>query len=249
MKGRVLVGTSGFSYSHWADGVFYPHELDQDQWLEFYALNFKTVEINLSFYRLPSYLTYENWHKRTPKDFVFAVKGSRYITHNKKLKDCDDALKKFFDHAEGLKKKLAVVLWQLPQNFHVNTERLESFVQALDGIQMKGLRHSFEFRHESWFTEDVYEILRAGNASLCIADSSRWPTRESVTADHVYLRFHGRETYRSDYPQSVLRKWGDKVRGWAAQGLDVYAYFNNDAHAFAVKNAITMNAYATDKNA
>ncbi len=251
MKGSVLVGTSGFSYSHWADGVFYPHELHQDHWLEFYALTFKTVEINLSFYRLPSYITFENWRKRTPKDFVFSLKGSRYITHVKKLKDCEGALNKFFEHAEGLEKKLGVVLWQLPQNFHVNAERLGSFVEALKQVKLTGVktvRHSFEFRHESWFTDDVFEILKAGHASLCIADSSRWPVHEAVTADHVYLRFHGRETYRSDYPEDVLKKWGAKAGEWTAQGIDVYAYFNNDAHAFAIKNAMALEAYASDKN-
>jgi len=244
MNGKVLVGTSGFSYAHWADGVFYPHELHSDQWLEFYAIKFKTVEINMSFYRLPSFITFENWRKYTPKDFAFSIKGSRYITHVKKLLDCEEAVRKLFDSASGLGKKLDIVLWQLPQNFHADPGRLASFLDVLGACERGKVRHSFEFRHKSWFTDDVYKILKERNASLCIADSSRWPSEEKVTADHVYLRFHGREAYRSDYPDEQLVKWGLKAKRWAATGLDVYAYFNNDANAYAVRNALALKAYA-----
>jgi len=240
MKIRTFVGTSGYNYSHWSDGVFYPGGLSEREWLEYYANFFNTVELNVSFYRLPKRSTFEGWRKRTPEDFTFVVKGSRYITHIKKLKDCGEALNLFFNHVEGLKEKLGAVLWQLPPNLHINCERLESFCKIIHDLKVSSLtRHSFEFRHRSWFCKEVYSILKKYGFSLCIAHSNYWPYEEVTTSDFVYLRFHGGEIlYGSNYSEKELRDWASKARYWMGKGKDIYAYFNNDAHGFAVKNAL-----------
>lgn len=239
MAGRVLIGTSGYSYLHWWNGVFYPLDVPQRRWLEFYAQSFDTVELNVSFYRLPKREAFESWHDRTPENFVFAIKGSRFITHVKKLKNCQEPLALFFDHADGLKEKLKVVLWQLPARLHVDTERLKDFCNMLKESETPpNTRHAFEFRHESWFDDSVYDILKKYNFSLCVAHSNRWPCEEVTTTDLVYLRFHGGEIlYGSNYAEEELQEWAGKARKWLEEGRDIYAYFNNDAYGYAVFNA------------
>ena len=153
---KVWIGTSGFSYPHWGKGVFYPKDIPQTKWFEYYCQHFKTVELNVSFYRLPKKETFKGWRKRAGKDFVFSVKGSRYITHIKRLKDCREPIKTFFKNANEIKEKNDVVLWQLPPRFKANLERLDQFLKLLP----KNWRHAFEFRNKSWLAGEVYKILK-----------------------------------------------------------------------------------------
>lgn len=231
---NVYIGTSGFSYPHWGKGIFYPQNLPQSKWFEYYCQHSDTVELNVSFYRLPKKETFVSWRKRAGKKFVFSVKGSRYITHIKRLKDCQKPVKRFFQNANGIKNKKDVVLWQLPPRFKANIERLNEFLKILPN----GWRHAFEFRDLTWLTAKVYELLRKHNAAIVFQDYPDWPIAEEVTADFVYLRFHGKtHLYTSCYTKKDLEGWVKKVREWIKKDLDVYAYFNNDALGYAIENA------------
>ncbi len=238
----ILIGTSGYNYPHWWNGVFYPSDLPQRKWLEFYAEHFDTVELNVSFYRLPKKEAFEGWHKHTPKGFSFAVKGSRFITHIKRLKDCREPLSLFFDHASALKEKLGVVLWQLPPRFRFEKERLEAFCVLLSTLpRAKRFRHAFEFRDESWLCPEAFRTLEEFNFAFCIAHGSGLPFTDRVTSNFVYLRLHGGEVlYGSNYSDKDLKTWAQKIVGWTEKGKDVFVYFNNDAYGFAVKNALTL---------
>jgi len=234
---KLFVGTSGFSYPQWI-GHFYPKDLPSSKQLEFYAEHFNTVEINNSFYHLPKKATYAGWAKRTPDDFRFAIKGSRYITQFLQLKNTTDAVEKFFEPAAALGKKLAVVLWQLPPSSKSDPEKLNSFIEELYKNKTgKKTRHAFEFRHATWFDEAVYHVLRENNCGFVIAHSNRWASAEAVTADFIYLRFHGvPDLFASNYSEKSLKEWAVKAKQWA-RGRDLFAYFNNDALSFAVPNA------------
>lgn len=243
VKNKIFVGTSGYNYKHWSAGVFYPPKLSQRKWLEYYAKYFNTVELNVTFYRLPKKETFKNWYKRTPQQFLFVVKGNRFITHIKKLKDCEQPLKLFFDYAKELKEKLGPILWQLPPNFKADEERLEKFCQGLTkSVAVKNVPQIFEFRHPSWFCQKTYSMLKKYKFSLCIAHSNRWPRPGGmVTAGPVYLRFHGGEIlYGSNYSDKELKTWAVKAKRWFETGKSIYAYFNNDAYGFAVKNALAF---------
>lgn len=239
---KIFTGTSGFSYKHWGGGTFYPENLTPNRWLQYYAQDFNTVELNVSFYRTPKESTYKKWRQETPRDFTFALKGSRFITHLRKLVADSFSLDRFLEPAGVLQEKLNIVLWQLPANFRANKERLENFCRLLKNHPMASkIRHSFEFRHPSWFAEEIYHVLRKYNSALCIAHSNRWPCQETTTADFVYLRFHGGQAlYSSNYQALELKVWAEKCQAWLKQNLDIYAYFNNDAGGFAVENAKTL---------
>lgn len=244
---EIYVGTSGFNYKHWKDGVFYPTGLAQSKWLEFYTRKFNSVELNVSFYRLPKLSTFEKWKSGVPVDFKFAVKGSRYITHIKRLNDVEESLKMFSERIAGLGNKASVVLWQFGANFKIDVLRLKVFCNLLNRDKvLRGIRHAFEFRSASWFTDSVYRELRKNNFSLVVADSKRWPKAEVLTADFVYLRFHGGVLFTSNYPRKELESWADKVKSWIGE-RDLYAYFNNDALGYAPKNAITFKALLRSK--
>ncbi|GFP21988.1 hypothetical protein HKBW3S06_01214 [Candidatus Hakubella thermalkaliphila] len=231
---QVRIGTSGWSYKHWQYGVFYPEGLQTRGQLPFYAQSYDTVEINNSFYHLPAKNTFEDWKSKVPKGFLFAVKASRYITHIKRLKDAEEAWKKFLANTRALEEKLGPILFQLSPNFAKNLSRLEDFIEILPS----NLRYSFEFRHPTWLDEEVYEVLKKKNIALCIPDSPGFPTAQVITANFTYLRFHGGQIlYGSDYSEEELGKWAKKISGWLKQDIDVYAYFNNDAYGYALKNA------------
>jgi len=230
---KVFIGTSGFMYRHWKE-AFYPQGLPQREWFLYYVKQFDTVELNVSFYRLPKKETFVSWRKKAGKKFVFSVKGSRYITHIKRLKDCQKPVKTFFKNASGIKNKNDVVLWQLPPRFKENIERLSQFLKVLP----KDWRHAFEFRDSTWLTAKVYELLRKHNAAIVFQDYPDWPIAEKITADFVYLRFHGKtHLYTSCYTEKELKNWAEKIKGWREKGLDCYAYFNNDALGYAIENA------------
>ncbi len=239
---RLHVGTSGYSYRHWSGGVFYPPKLNQKEWLTYYGNSFNTVEINSTFYGLPSKEVFRNWYDRTPSDFRFAIKGSRYITHLKKLGVDPESMTLLGDHASGLGEKLDIVLWQLPENLKADTGLLDEFCGLI--VTTTGLfkiRHAFEFRNESWFNDGIYDILAGHSFSLCIAHSSIWPCVEQTTADYVYFRFHGGQAlYSSRYSDEELACWAGRIRRYLDDGKDVYAYFNNDAYGYAIQNALRL---------
>jgi uncharacterized protein YecE (DUF72 family) len=231
---RLFIGTSGWSYPHWADGVFYPEGLSQGKWLEHYTKFFNCVELNVTFYRSVKRKVFENWNKRTPKNFSFVSKGPRFITHTKKLKVEKKSLDFFMDSCTGLKEKLSAVLWQLPPAFKVDLKRLEAFLKALKKTKV---RQAFEFRHESWFHKDAYCLLKEYNACLCIAHSGSFPCVKEITADFIYLRFHGAcSLYSSDYSDKELKEWASFAKKF--KNKDIFAFFNNDAYGYAVTNAL-----------
>ena len=239
MSPRYFIGTSGWHYEHWQD-IFYPGKLSKDKWLEFYARHFSTVELNNTFYRLPSEAAFAAWYNVSPADFSFAVKVSRFITHIKRLRDTENSVANFLARAEILKEKLGPLLYQLPPNMHRNDERLESFLLTLP----KGMKHLFEFRHESWLDEKVFSLLHKYGAGLCVFDMPGFTSPLVATADFAYIRFHGSTgLYFSCYSDEELADWAKKISALAAGLREVYIYFNNDAEAFAVKNAMTIREY------
>ena len=205
--------------------------------LEFYVQRFDTVEINNSFYRLPSEEAFREWRKNTPPGFCFAVKGSRFITHNKKLKDPEPSLELLLPRAEKLKEKLGPILFQLPPMWRLNVERLEGFLGALP----RRHRYSFEFRNETWNTPAVYEILRKHNAAYCMFQLAGFQSPLEITADFAYIRLHGPGgKYQGSYSDAELREWADRIRSWR-RGLEaVYVYFDNDEAAYAAHNALRL---------
>ena len=244
MSPQYYIGTSGWHYDHW-QGKFYPEKLAKADWLEFYARHFNTVELNNTFYRLPSENAFQIWYKSSPADFVFAVKASRFITHIKRLKD-KQPLDTFLTRAQGLKEKLGPVLYQLPPNMHRNDDRLESFLSVLP----KDIRHVFEFRHGSWLDEGVFSILHKYNAGLCVFDMPDFTCPVLATADFAYIRFHGRLwLYSSRYSDEEMADWAKKLAELASSAnlKAVYIYFNNDAEAYAVENAVTLRSYLERK--
>jgi uncharacterized protein YecE (DUF72 family) len=235
--GEVRIGTSGWNYASWRE-TFYPPGLPARRWLEHYATVFDTVEINATFYRLAKPPAVANWVQQTPPEFVFAAKSSRFLTHMKRLTDMDRGLGRYYDSIEPLAEspKLGPVLWQLPDNFKRDDDRLAFALEHLPPG-----RHAFELRHPSWFAEPVYELLCDHGAAFVIHDSKRRdPTPEVLTTDWTYLRFHhGRRGRRGNYSETELREWAAKVRGLT---VDVYAYFNNDWETFAPPNALRLRA-------
>lgn len=207
---KLFIGTSGWNYAHWANGVFYPEGLSQGKWLQHYVKYFNAVELNVTFYRLVQKNTFSNWHKRTPQGFSFVAKGSRFITHIKKLKGVEESLTLFIDNVIELKEKLSAILWQLAPSFKKDLKRLERFLKLL---KKKEIRQVFEFRNETWFDKEVYDLLKEYNACLCIAHSGRFPFVKEVTADFLYLRFHGGESlYSSNYSDKELKDWARFAR-------------------------------------
>jgi len=233
---EYYIGTSGWVYSHWRE-VFYPPKLPQAKWLEFYTSRFSTVEINNSFYRLPSEQAFDNWRKSSPEGFVYAIKVSRFITHIKRLKDVAEPVETFLSRARHLDEKLGPLLYQLPPNMHRNDERLDSFLSLLRG----GLHHVIEFRHGSWLDEGVFNILRRHNVGLCVFDMPEMSCPLLATADFAYIRFHGSSgLYFSCYSDEELEGWAHRISALAKGLAAVYIYFNNDAEGFAIRNARTL---------
>ena len=236
---QYYIGTSGWHYDHWRQ-LFYPDRLPKAKWLEFYSRHFSTVELNNSFYRLPSEEAFANWRDSSPANFAFAVKVSRFITHIKRLKDSEQPVDTFLSRAKILKQKLGPLLYQLPPSMHRDDDRLESFLSILP----PGLKHTLEFRHQSWVDEGVFEILRRHNVGLCVFDMPGLSCPLAVTADFAYIRFHGSTgLYSSCYSDEELANWARRLAGLASKVKEVYIYFNNDAEAFAVRNAMTLADY------
>jgi uncharacterized protein YecE (DUF72 family) len=229
----IHIGTSGWFYGHW-DEVFYPKDLKQKDRLAFYSTIFKTVEINSTFYHLPTEKSVKNWHKRVDADFIFSIKISRYLTHMQRL-NCDKAsVDLFFDRMKPLKKKIGCVLIQLPPSFEADHERLSRFLSMLP----KNRRFTVEFRHRSWFTPKTMRLLRKFKAALCISDIRYYPLWLSITTDFVYMRLHGsKRAYKGEYGTSGLRPWVKRIKKWASKRLDIFCYFDNDEKGYAVADA------------
>jgi uncharacterized protein YecE (DUF72 family) len=233
----VRIGCSGWNYAHWRERV-YPKGLPTRSWLEYYATLFDTVEVNTTFYRLPKRSAVAGWVEQTPKSFLFTVKASRYLTHIKRLTDMESGVGRFYERIEPLVEsgKLGPVLWQLPANFRRDAERLASALEHLP----QG-RHCFEFRHESWFEDDVYALLRNRGVALVIGDNPKRPFQtHELTADWTFVRFHyGHRGRNGNYSERELEEWRRRIAAWRAR-VDVYAYFNNDWEGYAVKNALWL---------
>jgi uncharacterized protein YecE (DUF72 family) len=234
----IRIGCSGWNYASWRE-TFYPKGMPASRWLEHYASIFDTVEINTTFYRLARRDAVERWVHQTPADFCFAVKSSRYLTHMKRLTDLDRGVRRLYEPLEPLARggRFGPMLWQLPPNFQRDDARLAAALDALPAG-----RHTFEFRHPSWFCEPVYELLRWHGVALTIADRPEITGFQShaTTADFTYVRFHyGHRGRRGNYSQAELREWAPRIAAWS-ESLDVYAYFNNDWETFAPPNALTL---------
>lgn len=245
MAARYYIGTSGWHYEHWR-GLFYPPELPKTRWLDFYARHFTTVELNNTFYRLPTEKAFTSWRESSPKGFLYTVKVSRFITHIKRLKNVDEALENFLVRARLLEDKLGPLLYQLPPNMRRNDEMLESFLSILP----PGLCHVFEFRHESWLDDKVFALLQRHNAGLCVFDMPDFTCPLVATADFAYIRFHGSSgLYSSCYSDEELFDWARKISQLSQNLEAVYIYLNNDAQAFAVRNAQTLAGQLAEQRA
>ena len=228
----LFLGTSGWVYKHWM-GIFYPEELHGEQQLEFYAQHFSTVEVNYSFYRLPEKSVFETWREQSPQDFLFAVKGSRYLTHMKKLKDPVEPLTRLMERASGLQEKLGPILFQFPHTWCVNCSRLEFFLELLQTYPQQ--RYTFEFRHNSWLNPQVYKLLERAGAALCLPVSPTVPLDIRLTAPWTYIRMHSGQ-WGIGYSDEELSTWATRIREFLQRGVDVYVYFNNDPEGHAIRD-------------
>jgi uncharacterized protein YecE (DUF72 family) len=263
--GEIRIGVSGWSYREWR-GVFYPKGMAQDEELGYTSARVNSIEINGTFYRLQSPRSFESWAGDTPDDFVFAVKGSKYITHQKKLNEAEVPLANYF--ASGvllLGKKLGPILWQFAPWYRFDPGRMETFLKLLprdakqaaslarkntirdaerkSAVPMKNvkLRYAFEPRHESFFVSEFTDLLQEHNAAMVVSDTGgKFPYAENITADFVYVRLHGNELYKSDYRDSELDEWAKRIRKWRSKKLDTYVYFDNTFEGHAINNAIYL---------
>lgn len=236
-KGKIHIGTSGWHYKHWKK-VFYPEDVNDAGQFAYYSSQFSTVEINNSFYRLPDTATFAAWRKAAPPGFLFAVKGSRFITHMKKLKLEKEEIRLFFSHVKYLKEKCGPVLFQLPPRWRFNEERLAHFLSILP----KKYQYAFEFRDTSWYRQETYDLLKQFNCAFCIYELAGHQSPVEVTASFVYIRLHGptMNKYQGSYTRRQLAVWMKQCNTWAKQGKDVYLYFDNDQAGYAAFNAQEM---------
>ena len=239
---KLYIGTSGYIYPHWGNGVFYHSGVPADKWLEFYSRQFNAVELDTTAHQPPDNDTVMTWFKTTPREFRFAIQGSNYITHVKRLKDVSEPLGMMAESFRSLRPKIACFLWQLPPGFKKDHQGLADFCSLLKRTRpFSEFRHVFEFADVSWFCGDVYKILKDHRCCLCFMDSPEKPGEWAVTTDFIYLRLNGGKAfYNSNYSRSELEQLADKVRALRDHVQTVYAFFNNDEQGFAVYNAQTF---------
>ncbi|MGV8083536.1 MAG: DUF72 domain-containing protein [Coriobacteriia bacterium] len=230
---ELRIGTSGWSYDHW-DGIFYPKGVSASERLAYYATHFSTVEINATFYRLPSEHAVDKWRKDVPDGFLFAVKGSQFITHFRRLENIDERLEQFLGRVGRLGEKLGPLLWQLPPSIERDDDLLERFLEKLADT---GLEHAIEFRDNSWLARPVFELLRAHNVACVNVSGGQLREDHTPTADFVYGRFHGGVGYHGEYRHADLEPWRSFLAEQLSAGRDCYAYFNNDAGGHAPADA------------
>jgi len=230
------LGTSGWSYPGWR-GRFYPEDLSQKDWLAFYAQHFTTVEINMTFYRFPKPETLRNWLDKTPHHFTFTLKANRQITHLKKLKNVRSEIRYFYILAHTLREKLGCILFQLPPSLTLDMDLLKEFLSTLS----PDYKNVIEFRHESWYAEEVYELLRSQNVIFCVVSSAKVPKTIVETEETLYFRFHGLTGgYRYNYSDEELQEWEGAIK--KAKARESYVYFNNDYQAYAVHNCLKLRS-------
>ena len=215
---RIWFGTSGFSYTEWKPS-FYPPDVSEKQFLRYYSSRLNSVEIDYTFYRMPNAKTIEAWKSATPENFKFTLKASQQITHHQRLKIPSDALDYFLGIVPGLESRLGMVLYQLPPFFKCDVQKLETFLSVLP----RGIPAAFEFRHESWFTGDIYELLRKHAVALCIHDADDHTTPVELTAPFTYIRLR-----RSGYTDELRREWQQRITSWAQAGTEVFAYIKHE---------------------
>ncbi|MGE5682883.1 MAG: DUF72 domain-containing protein [Bacillota bacterium] len=229
----IHIGTSGWNYQHWK-GIFYSKGLKSGDWLEYYSRRFSTVEINNSFYRLPEKGSFRIWRDSVPEWFIFTAKANRYLTHMKKLNEPEEALNKLLERLSVLENKLGPILFQFPPFWNVNYERLRAFTEILPDK----FRYSYEFRNQTWWREDIFELLRKHNISFCIYEMPGIVTPKEVTSDFIYLRFHGPDfPFKERFDQEVLLSWAEQIKQWNSDGKEVFIYFNNDQYGYALGDA------------
>lgn len=234
---RIHIATSGWYYEHWR-GTFYPEDLPKKGFLSYYSRRFSTVEINSTFYGLPDEKRLKDWSRAVPEGFIFSVKASRFITHNKKLKDPRSTLPPFLSRIDVLGVKLGPVLFQLPPSWNLNVERLEEFLAALP----QGYRYAFEFRDTAWFDERVYRALEKRGAAFCVYDFNGVLSPKRLTAGFAYIRLHGPAgKYMGKYSEEALSGWADLITAWAGEGRAIYCYFDNDEVGYAAMDAIRLD--------
>ncbi|MDT9597469.1 DUF72 domain-containing protein [Sphingosinicella rhizophila] len=236
--GKIRIGCSGWNYRHWR-GLFYPEKMAARRWFDHYAASFETVELNTSFYHLPKAETFTKWKEQAPPGFRYAVKASRFITHMKKLKDCDEPLATLLGRARNLGEAIGPILYQLPPRWTFDRQRLVDFISLLPG----DLVHVFEFREKSWVCEESLALLGAHHISFCVHDMPGSATPRWASGPIAYLRFHGGTgKYRGRYAERDLLEWTDWILAQAKSGRDVWAYFNNDIGGAAIEDALTLRA-------
>lgn len=234
---KYFIGTSGWNYKAWKTDFY--KGVKQKEWLEHYAKHFRAVEVNATFYRLLQENVFQSWHSRTPDDFFFAVKGSRYITHTRRLKNPLEAILNQKNNVSPLQPKIPAVLWQLPATLPRDIERLREFAEALGA--WPEARHALEFRDASWFQTDVADLLGSHSLAVCISDAADWPRWDEISTDMVYIRLHGStETYRSGYGDDELDGWARMVRQQLEAGRIVHVYFDNTDDLAAPRNALRL---------
>jgi uncharacterized protein YecE (DUF72 family) len=243
MRAEIHIGTSGYHYKHWR-GPFYPERFSPARMLSFYSERFQTVELNTTFYRLPPKKAVEEWAASTPNHFLFAAKGSRFITHMKKLKDPEIALDRYFDHLTPLGRKLGPIVFQLPPFWECNFDRLNYFLNALPPRR----RYAFEFRNATWHTAPVYRLLEKFNAAFCPWDLAGCQSPVRLTADWTYVRLHGPGPgkYQGSYSSSALNGWARRIETWARELKAVFIYFDNDSQGLAVHDALALRRIVTE---
>jgi uncharacterized protein YecE (DUF72 family) len=235
---RAFIGTSGWVYSGWREHLY--RDTPVKRWLEVASRTFGALEINGSFYTQIQRETYARWREATPAEFRFALKGHRFVTHYKRLRDAGPSIVRLRDQASALGEKLAAVVWQLPSNFRADPGRLDEFLRAL---AVWPVRHVLEMRHRSWFVPEIAARLGDAGVAVCLSDAPDFPMWRELTTDLVYVRLHGHtRKYASNYAPQSLRRWRDEVRRWLADGRDVHVYFDNDAEGHAVRNALALTA-------
>ena len=249
MAGKLLVGTSGWNYYDWK-GLFYPDTMKARDYLAHYAHEFRTTEVNYSFYHLPKPATYENWAAQVPQDFRFAVKASRVITHIRRLRDVADLWQTFLENASMLGNKLGPILLQFPPSFKRNDDLLDGFLTHSSKMKaFRGIHLAMEFRHASWYDDKTYAALKRHGCALVIAQSERYPQAPYVpTAPFLYLRLHGPGAlFASSYSSDQLADWAARIREWLAEAESIHVYFNNDFHGYAIENAKMLETMVSGK--
>src|SRR3954453_15332394 len=237
-RAGIRVGCSGWVYKHWR-GLLYADSLPQKRWFERYAEEFDTVEINASFYRLPLVSTFEGWREKAPPGFRYALKANRFITHMKKLPDCEEAADGFIDLARRLERTLGPILYQLPPSLHKDLERLETFLMRLPG----DLEQVVEFRHKSWYDEDVLALLDRHGVGFVTHDLKGLKSPRWASGRTAYVRFHGAAgKYWGRYSDEALLDWTDWLVDQTRHGRSCWCYFNNDVHGHAVEDARTLKS-------